>query len=803
MTASQPIAKQILSISKKLTFGLLLLAVFAFATTLLIRTVFSEYRGSAAAIRTANTELVNLYDARLANFAYRLTTSDAAQANFQASLEKMKAASQDMHNFVDAGVVTKAQLDAFEEAVTAYHEHFNTMVEARAQYDELDSRLAETGLTARQTLSEIMAKSYEGGDPTAAFYAGRAQEALMLGRLYTERYRFSEAPEHLERGVAEIRRATQELRTLRSRLEDPETIALSDQTFAALMGYANRANALGDNVQSLIAARNGMDAQGPTIVNMIEGIVDQAAARQDVLGPRGMAISFWAVVAISVASIAIIGLGWMIAKRLSTRISNDVEEAVATMSDIAEGNLDAEVKNTEYENELGRMARALEVFKKNGKAAIAAAEREKEAEKERQAAEIEAQKAQQAKEEAARQEAEIARQQMIEGLSTSLGRVVSAASEGDFSKRVDANFDDEKLVALAEGVNSLVGTVEEGLTATGKVLSRVADGDLTETMQGDFKGAFKDLQNDTNAMIGALQTLVVEIMGSGENLASSSGELRDTSADLSRQAEQNAASLEETSAALEELTASIKQVSDNVSEANENAKSASATAESSSVVAAAAAGAMQSISEASSEITKVVSVINYIAFQINLLALNAGVEAARAGEAGRGFSVVASEVRQLAQRASEAAKEIDDVIVRSNNAVTEGVEKVTDAQSSLAKISDSVITVSKRIDEVSGAIAEQVNGVGEINHAVSQIDQNTQKQAASFEEVTAASGLLSNEAEALKRSTSRFKTGNEAAIVQSKPHPAPEPKVVEKRPASIGNLALDEDTTLDSGWSEF
>ncbi|WP_299733072.1 methyl-accepting chemotaxis protein [uncultured Tateyamaria sp.] len=473
----------------------------------------------------------------------------------------------------------------------------------------------------------------------------------------------------------------------------------------------------------------------------------------------------------------------------SRTISRPVQKLTVAIRRVAGGTYETEIPGIERADEVGEMARATEVFKQNAiKVEALNAEQE---EANRKMAEMAKER-----EKAARREVELAkereqadaqvaaeREEMMGHLGKSFGRVVEAAIEGEFSERVEANFSDRVLNDLAENINQLLSVVDQGLSDTGQVLERIADGDLSKRMEGDFRGAFGSLQGNVNDMMESLKSLIGDISRSGTTLASSSAEMRDTAADMSRQAERNAASLEETSAALEELTASIKQVSGNIDDASKNARSARDTAVSSEQVAADAASSMERIADASNEIARVVGVINDIAFQINLLALNAGVEAARAGDAGRGFSVVASEVRQLAQRAGEAAKEIDTVITKSDEAVSEGVTKVRNARSSLETIAESVIRITTGVEEVSAAIAEQASGIGEIASAVGLIDQNTQEQAASFEEVTAASTVLASEAESLQQSTARFRTGEYGQVVAmkqtvAKPADAPAPAKV-------------------------
>jgi len=185
--------------------------------------------------------------------------------------------------------------------------------------------------------------------------------------------------------------------------------------------------------------------------------------------------------------------------------------------------------------------------------------------------------------------------------------------------------------------------------------------------------------------------------------------------------------------------------------------------------------AMQGISDSSEKISAIIGTIDEIAFQTNLLALNAAVEAARAGEQGRGFSVVAAEVRSLAQRSAAAAKEIKGLITDSVHRVETGSELVDESGRTLEEIVTSVKQVAEIVAEISAASYEQSAGIEEVNRAVSQMDEVTQRNAALVEEAAAASRALEEQALQMTEKISYFRIeGNAAVSSPSAPRTTPQ-----------------------------
>lgn len=350
--------------------------------------------------------------------------------------------------------------------------------------------------------------------------------------------------------------------------------------------------------------------------------------------------------------------------------------------------------------------------------------------------------------------------------------LIRDASAGMLSQRLDVQGLSGFTKAIASNVNQLLDAVVEPVRETKRVLSAMAEGDLTQTMQGNFSGDFEDLNNALNSSLEKLQTMVADIRSAGANITTGASEIAQGNATLSQRTESQAASLEETAASMEQMTSTVRQNAENAQEASRLAEKAKVLAEDGSSIAEKVVRSMGDISTSSKKIAEIIGVIDEIAFQTNLLALNAAVEAARAGEQGRGFAVVASEVRNLAQRSAAAAKEIKELISDSVEKVEEGGRYVDESGRALNEIMSGVQQVSSIISEIATASREQASGIEQVNIAVNNMDEGTQQNAALVEQVAAASESMEEQAQQLQRLVNVFKvhmSGHTQSGVQGSP----------------------------------
>ena len=346
-------------------------------------------------------------------------------------------------------------------------------------------------------------------------------------------------------------------------------------------------------------------------------------------------------------------------------------------------------------------------------------------------------------------------------------------------------------------------------------LERLSEGDLIFRLNQVFAAEYEKLRHDFNGAMDKLQETMISISTNTQGVRSGAGEISQASDDLSRRTEQQAASLEETAAALDEITATVRKTAENATAARSTAITAKDDAEQSGAVVRETVGAMSGIENSSKQISNIIGVIDEIAFQTNLLALNAGVEAARAGEAGRGFAVVATEVRALAQRSADAAKEIKALISASSREVESGVRLVGETGRALDRIVDQVGKLNALIGDIAASAQEQSTGLAEVNTAMNQMDQVTQQNAAMVEQATAASHSLAKEAEALGRLVAQFSLGDGAggpSAPTKKPSgpAAPRSPAQRLRPAVVSSKQGTPARALtrlraeeEDGWSEF
>ncbi len=277
-----------------------------------------------------------------------------------------------------------------------------------------------------------------------------------------------------------------------------------------------------------------------------------------------------------------------------------------------------------------------------------------------------------------------------------------------------------------------------------------------------------------NTLSSNIATLVREIRSSSATAMSLSEQLAARSSALAAKTELQSASLIQTSASMEQMAATTKNTADNTRLANEKASVATRQAQKGGELMGQVANNMHSITECAQQMTEIITMIDGIAFQTNILALNAAVEAARAGDHGKGFSVVAGEVRSLAHRSAEAAKSIKSLIAVTSSNVSQGAMIVAEAEKNMQEIVSGSGQVSRLMDEISTSTYEQEKGIAQITQALSDLENVTQSNVGMVEELSGSSAVLKNQVVELQTRTRNFHLEplSSATLYHGQPYPA-------------------------------
>jgi methyl-accepting chemotaxis protein len=722
----------------------------------------------------------------------------------QLSLSEVKFNYNFNHNSMHPGLRAETKARGYADIIIV--NKTGDVVYSVAKHDELGTNLSEgKGPFADSGLARAYREALASADPTRIFFADDVAYAPAGG----VQARFAAIPVADAAGkfvgvivVVLPPQGIDEAMASRNGLGEsgeaflvgPDHLFRSDSVFTesndTLLAEFNTpqvdAALAGETGQGTVSNYRGMEMLATAVPVEVMGkpwalvtVIGTAEAMAPIDGLRTLLLSIGAAL---LGAIALVGYF------LSRSITRPISRLTHTMDMLAKGNLDVEVTGAVRKDEIGAMAAAVEVFRENALRVNEMTDGER----------------------AASERRRVDRAEMMHKLQQAFGEVVDAAIAGDFSKRVAATFADEELNRLARSVNTLVETVDRGVSESGDVLSALAETDLTRRVEGQYEGAFKRLKMDTNAVADKLCDVVGQLKGTSRTLKAATGELLSGANDLSQRTTKQSATIEETSATMEQLAATVLQNAERAREASDVAGSVTRTAEEGGQVMGDATSAMERITASSAKISNIIGLIDDIAFQTNLLALNASVEAARAGEAGKGFAVVAVEVRRLAQSAAEASRDVKVLIEQSGTEVKTGSRLVADAAARLGAMLAAARSSNALMDSIARESREQASAIEEVNTAVRQLDEMTQHNAALVEETNAAIEQTEAQANELDRIVDVFtieETVREAPRAAAAPAPAPARAGIKglqdrvKRAAKSylapGNAAVKED------WSEF
>lgn len=341
-----------------------------------------------------------------------------------------------------------------------------------------------------------------------------------------------------------------------------------------------------------------------------------------------------------------------------------------------------------------------------------------------------------------------------------LKKAAKDMSEGDLHTELTYDSKDE-LGSLADSMRETITTLRMYVNEIEKTMLKIGNGELNYKTDVEFKGDFITLNTSLDRISSLLSKSMLQIANSAEQVSGGAQQISNGAQMLSQGASEQASSIEELATSINEISENVKSNADDAVTASQLADVVENEIVASSKQMDQVTEAIEQIKQNSMDITGIVKDIEDIAFQTNLLSLNAAVEAARAGDAGRGFSVVASEIRKLATKTTEASKTTAQLIKKSTASVDEGSTLISSAEQSMKHVVDGAREVATKIERISQSNIKQANFIIQIRQSIGMISDIVQGNSATSEESAAASEELAAQAQMLKELVNKFELREE------------------------------------------